>query len=279
MSENAYQTQYRTEFVQAFERRQSMLRECVTSEAVIKGNEAVFAVAGSNGATAVKRGANGQIPGRTDDVDQNTATLEEWHDLVKMPNFNIFANQGNRRVLMQETTMAVINRKIDDQIIAELETGTQDTGAAAPGSVAMIIRAMTILGNNDADGGNVYLAMTPALYGYLLQAPEFTSVDYVDMKPYVRTNKQVRRRFNWMGIECIVHTGLSGKGTSAEKCLMWNQDAIGHAADVGNVKSDVGYNGEQDYSYARATMYMGAKLLQNSGVVVINHNGEGLAAE
>lgn len=279
MSENAFQTQYRTEFVAAFERRQSMLRECVTHEAVISGNSAVFAVAGSGGATAVKRSANGKIPARTDDVTQYTCTLEEWHDLVEITNFNVFANQGNRRTLMQESTMAVINRKIDAQIITALEAGTQDTGSAVPASYSMAIYAQVILGNNDADGGNLYAAITPAFYGYMQQWPEFTSVDYVDIKPLARTNKQVKRRFSWLGIEWVVHTGLTGKGTSAEKCLMWNQDAIGHAADTSNVKNELGYDGKQDTSWARASMYMGAKLLQNSGVVVMNHDGSEFAAQ
>ena len=112
MSDSAFQIQYRQEFIQAFEQHQSLLRETVTTEAVIKGQQAVFLVAGSGSAAAVTRGLNGRIPARNDSNTQNTVTLQEWHDLVRKTGFNIFASQGNQRSIMQMTTMAVINRKI-----------------------------------------------------------------------------------------------------------------------------------------------------------------------
>ena len=131
MSETAFQTMYRQEFVAAFEQQVSLLRDCTTTEAQIKGNTAVFLVAGSGGATAVTRGVNGLIPARNDDLDQFSCVLGEWHDLVRKTKFNIFASQGNQREIMQKTTMGVINRKIDEQIITELNTGTVSVGAAS----------------------------------------------------------------------------------------------------------------------------------------------------
>ena len=123
-ADQAFQTQYRQEFVAAFEAHQSLLREVVTNEADVKGNVAVFLVIGSGGAVAQTRGINGLIPSRSDSNTQNSCTLSEWHDLVRKTNFNIEASQGNQRAAMQMTSMAVINRKIDDQIITELAAGT-----------------------------------------------------------------------------------------------------------------------------------------------------------
>jgi hypothetical protein len=40
----------------------------------------------------------------------------------------------------------------------------------------------------------------------------------------------------------------------------------------------IGYDEEQDYSWARASVFMASKLLQNSGVVVINHDGSAFVA-
>ena len=279
MAETAFQTQYRQEHIQSFERRQSVLRTCTTTEAVISGNTAVFLVAGSGAATAVTRGVNGLIPSRADDLTQNSCTLSEWHDLVRKTGFNVFGSQGNQRKIMQETTMAVLNRKIDAQIITELETGTNDTGTAVTATLNLWVKAKTILAVNNAGGGMVCAAITPAFHGYLSQIPEFSSADYVNVKPYAATtNDDVIQVFRWHGVYTIVHTGLTGLATSAEKCLMWNAKAIGHAADSSGMKTPVGYDDEQDYSYARASMYMGAKLLQNAGVVVINHDGSGFAA-
>lgn len=281
MAETSFQTQYRQEFIAGFEQRQSLLRSTTVTEAVIKGNTAVFLVADSGDADAVTRGVNGLIPARGDNLTQNSCTLSEWHDLVKKTNFNIFASQGDQRRIMQESTMAVINRKIDAQIITELNTGTVDTGAAVAGSVTLFTKAQVILGNNKVPwDGWITALISPAFLGYLQQAPEFASADYVGKKP-MESGPDWRdqpQAYRWRNTMIIVHPELPGAGTSAEKCFLYHRNAIGHAANTAGLDSVVGYDQEQAYSYARASMDMGAKLLQNSGVCVINHDGSAFSA-
>src|SRR3972149_5719437 len=276
MSETAYQTQYRDEFIAGFEQRQSLLRNAVTTDGEVKGNQYVFLVADSGSAEATTRGANGLIPARADNLSQNTATLAEWHDLVRRTGFNIYASQGDGRRIMQETTMGVLNRKVDSDIIAALEAGTQDTGTAATMSLSLAMYGLTILGNNSVPlDGNISCGITPAAFGYLMQTKEFNNVEYTNNKQF----DNMMTNFRWAGVNWIVHPNLTGKGTAAEKCIMWHKSAIGHGCDMTNIQTAVGYDQENDYSFARATSYMGSKLLQNSGVVIINHDGSGFAAQ
>jgi hypothetical protein len=275
MSDHAYQSQYRQEFVQGYEQRQSLTRKTVTTETQIKGNSAIFLVADSGGANAVTRGLNGLIPARPDNLAQNTATLTEWHDLVRRSSFNIFASQGDGRAIMQGTTMAVLNRKVDSDIVTALATATQTTGAAATASLDLAMYALTILGNNDVPmDGNISALITPAFYAYLMQTKEFTNVDYVNNKPFEGYNTM----FRWANVNWIVQPNLPGKGTSSESCFMYHKDAIGHAINSGEIQTAVGYNEEQDYSFARASAFMGSKVLQNSGIVTIAHDGSKYAA-
>lgn len=276
MADTAFQTQYRQEFIAGFEQTQSLVLSTVTTEAQIKGNSAVFLVADSNGATAVTRGVNGMIPARADNLTQNTATLAEWHDLSRATGFNIFGSQGDRRKIMQMTTMGTINRKIDQDIISGLSAATQDTGAATTASLNMIMYGLTILGNNEVPmDGNISSLITPAMYAYLMQTKEFASADYVNNKPFANGMTM----FRWAGVNFIVHPNLVGKGTAAEKCYMYHKSAIGHAVDKAGMQMVVGYDEEQDYSYARASAFMGSKLLQNEGIVVLNHDGSSFAAQ
>ena len=276
MAESAFQTQYRQEFIAGFEQKQSLVRQTVTTETEIKGNAAVFLVADSNNATATTRGLNGLIPARADNLTQNTCTLAEWHDKVRKTGFNIFASQGDQRGIMQMTTMGVINRKIDSDIITELNTGTQDTGTAQTASLSLAMYGLTVLGNNSVPlDGNVSALITPAFYAYLMQTKEFASVDYVNNKPF----EGQLTMFRWANVNWIVHPNLPGKGTSAEKCFMYHRDAIGHAVNTGGISTAVGYEEEDDYSFCRASVYMGSKLLQNSGVVVLNHDGSAFSAQ
>jgi hypothetical protein len=279
MSETAYRTQYREEHVQQFERRQSLLRDLTTKESEVRGQTAVFLVAGSGGATATTRGQNGLIQGRADDLTQNSCTLAEWHDVVDKTGFNIFASQGDQRRIMQESTMAVINRKMDALTIAGLEAGTQYAGlTAATMDLAKAVHALTILGVANAGGANVAAAITPAAYGYLLQTEEFTNVNYVDKKVFATTNDSIQARFAWAGIEWVVHTGLSGIGTSDETLLFWNKAAIGLGVDKDNAQVEIGRDARNDISWCRSSTFMGAKLLQDTGVVKVRHNGAGYAA-
>ena len=121
MADTAYQTQYRAEAIAAFEMGESLLRQSVTTEADVKGTSAVFLVAGSGDAQPSTRGVNGLIPARADDLNQYTATLVEWHDLVRRTRFNLEMSQGNGRQIMQRTTRNVMNRKIDADILAARE--------------------------------------------------------------------------------------------------------------------------------------------------------------
>ena len=276
MAETAFQKQFRQEMIAGFEQNQSLLRDTVTTEAVVKGNEAEFLVADSGGASAVTRGVNGMIPSRGDDNTQTTVTMTEWHDLVKKTRFNIFGSQGDQRSLMQRTTMSVINRKIDSDIITELNTATVDTSTATTASLALVLKAKTILQNSDVPwDNNIFGLITPAFEAYLLQIAAYTSEDYVDLKPLPGgggwTDKPKVK--NWLGINWIVHPNLPGKATNAEKCFMYHKSAIGHAANTGGMSTAVGYDDEQDYSFARCSVFMGTQILQNSGVVVMNHDG------
>ena len=283
MSDSAFQIQYRQEFIQAFEQHQSLLRETVTTEAVIKGQQAVFLVAGSGSAAAVTRGLNGRIPARNDSNTQNTVTLQEWHDLVRKTGFNVFASQGNQRSIMQMTTMAVINRKIDELIITQLNTGTVTIGGTTTiPNVSVFQNGRVKLSNASVPwDSNVTLLCQPSFLAYMEQAPEFANAQYVDVRPYAGADnpswKDKPMAYRWRNCLIVEHPNLPGKGTTSEKSFMYHKTAAGHAMDTGGLQSPVGYDQEQDYSWARASGFQGALLLQNTGVVVITHDGSAYA--
>jgi hypothetical protein len=248
------------------------------TEAVIKGNTATFLVADTNGAEPVTRGVNGLIPARADDLTQESATLVEWHDKPRRTNFNIFASQGDGRRIMQEGTRKVMNRKIDQDIITELSTATLTAGAPTTASLSLVMHAATILDTNDVDvedEANMYFVASGAFRAYLMQIPEFTSADYVEVKPLVGPARRMRR---WAGFNWIFHQGLPGKGTSDETCFAYHKNAIGHAVNSGEMMVAAGHNDEDDYYWARTSIFMGSALLQNAGVVKVRHNGSGFAS-
>ena len=277
MAENAPQTQYRQELIAEFEEGMSWLRRTTVTEAVIKGNQAVFLVAGSGGASAVTRGLNGLIPARADSNTQNTVTLVEWHDLVRKTRFNVFESQGDQRRLMQETTRMVLNRRIDKDIITQLDTASNNLGAATTMSLSIVQKAMTTLGENEVpveEEDMMFAVATPAVRGYLMQIPEFNSSDFVEVKPLAGPAMRLKR---WAGFNWIFHPNLTGVGTASEKCYFFHRNAVGSAFDTDEgLNTAIGYNEEQDYSFARASSFTNALVLQQNGLVQFLHDASGI---
>lgn len=278
MADSAFQTHYRNEHIAVFEQDYSVLRMTCVQEAVIKGNQAVFLVSGSGGLSAVTRGVNGLIPYSTVENVQNTAVLQEFHAPYERTGFNIFASQGDQRRIMQKASVAVLNRNIDQVIMDELDTATLTTGAAVTANLTLVIKSKVILGNNEVpttEEDNMFAVISPAFEGYLMQVPEFSSADYVEIKPFVGPAKRMRR---WAGVNWIIHPNVPGVGTSSESCFMYHKNAMGHAANSKEMQVFVDYDSKQDLSWSRASLWHGAKKLQNAGIVKMVHDGSAFVA-
>jgi hypothetical protein len=273
MAIEATQTQYRQAFIDQFEGRVSMLRNCATKETMSKGNVVTFLVAGSGTDTAVSRGTNGLIPYGNPTNTQVSATLVEKHAPYELTGFNIFASQGDQPAIMRQASMSVINRDIDLTILAELANATIDTGAYTTASLAMVEKAKAYLGNNDIpteEEDNMFAVITSSFRAYLMQTTEFASGDYVDAKVFSGPTRKVWR---WDGVNWIVSSRITGVGTSAELCYMFHRSALGYAINVGEDSIAIGYDEKQDTSWSRATVFHQAKILQNTGIVQMKHDG------
>lgn len=277
MAETAYMARYRAESIAGFEQQQSLLRETCTTEAMFDGQTATFLVAGSGGNSATTRGVDGRIPARANDLTQATATLTEKHDVREMTRFNIFASQGKQDAIMQRVSRAVINRAIDSEILVELQTGSITWGSAQVASLAAIMVALSKLGYSSVPlDGNVNAVISPGFHAYLAQTKEFASVEYVSGRPSDGNDlawKDRTMNYRWQGVNWIVHPNIVGKQTADEKCFMYHRDAIGHAMNSDGLDVNLGYDGRNDLSWARTTVFTGAKLLQNTGVIEMTHDG------
>jgi hypothetical protein len=181
---------------------------------------------------------------------------------------------------MQMTSMGVMNRKIDDQIITTANTGTVTVGAAsATPTVSLFQNARVKLSNASVPwDSNISLVAQPSFLAFFEQAPEFANAEYVEVRPYSGSDQNPSWRdkpmaYRWRNCLIIEHPNLPGKATASEKSFLYHKTSIGHAANTGGLSTAVGYNDEQDYTFARTSCFMEALLLQNAGVVVITTDG------
>lgn len=276
MAATAFETKYRKETIAEFNLRETLLRKTVVTDHTISGGSVVFLVTGSGGATATTRGIDGKLIPRQNDLVQNTAVLKEWHDLVEVTGFNVFASQGDHNSTMQQETVGVINRKVDESIITELGAATTQFAGVAAGAfnLAKVKHAIAILGNNKALEGSVAGLITPGAYADLLEQSQFTSADFVSRKPF--EGKQMT--FSWAGVDWIVHPNLPNATTDSSVCYVYHKNSMGHAMKADDLDIAIGYDDKQQASWARASGFFASKALQPSGIVGIRHTGSNYAA-
>jgi len=278
MAVQAAITQFRQETVAQFEQTGTQLAMATTKETVRNGLSSVFLVSGSAGDTAVTRGANGDIPFGGPQNSQVTITLKEKHAAKELTGFDVFASQGNQADGLRKMVMNIIHRDQDLVILAALAAATQDFGTGVM-DLTTVLGATAILGNNQVptdEVDNMFGIISPAANAYMMQFPEFSSAQYVDVKPFAGGISKKYKR--WADVNWIVSPLVTGIGTASEILYIFHRAAIGYSAALGEEKVYADYETKHGRSWARAELFHEAGLLQNSGVIKITHNGSAFAA-
>lgn len=278
MAVQAAVTKFRQETVAQFEQNKSQLAMSTTKEHQTNGLSAVFLVSGSNGDTAVTRGANGDIPYGGPQNSQITVTLKEKHAAKELTGFDVFASQGNQADGLRRMVVNIMRRDQDLIILAALAAATQDFGTGVM-DLTTVLGAVAILGNNQVpteEVDNMFGVISPAANAYMMQFPEFSSADYVDVKPFAGgVSKKYKR---WADVNWIVSPLVTGIGTSSEILYIYHRNSIGYASSFDEAKVYADYETKHARSWARAELYHEAAVLQNSGIIKITHDGSGFAA-
>ena len=267
------QQQYRDEWVVTFQRGETYLRYGTTPEMMINGNQALFPIQGT--ATGVTgRGVNGLIPSDNPTDTQVTIPLVERHRKETQTGFNIFTAHGNLREAMQNRGALALAREVDDEIIANaLESATNqfNGGTAITLTYGRVQDIMSdLLENNVYAMDMVTFVWTPKAWARLLTFDQFISSDYVEDN-FLLGGATQRPRM-WNGAMHMVHTGLPGAGTATANCYAFGKAAVGYAMNTEGIDVAIGYDREDDYSFARHTVFHGSRLLQQSGIIEIVHD-------
>jgi hypothetical protein len=170
------------------------------------------------------------------------------------------------------TSIGVINRKIDSDILSALSSASLGDSTAVSLTADWVLGHQASLGENDVridEMDKVFCVLTPKAFAILKQVKEFGSGDYIDIKPF---NGPARTMYHWAGINFIMSTRITGMGTASATCYMYHRDAIGHAIANGHPDMDGGHNSEDDYYWTRCSGFFGSKLLQDTGVRKMLHN-------
>ena len=272
MTTDAHINVYPDEFIPVFERDGFNLRTTCYQEANIDGKTVNFLTSGTPTATASERGGNGLLVASSNSNTQTACSLVDLNHLREDTAFNWDLSQANQRLVAAKGAAIALARKMDQQVVDQLDTATVNTTSAAVASHAMIEDAVATLAEANVqveDEDNMFALFSAKARSYLRQIPEFVRADYVEVKDL---NGAIKRMKRVWGLNFIFYNGLTGSGTSSEQCFIYHRNAIGHAMK-GNPEAAAGFDSKQNMYWARATAWAQAKKLQDSGIVMVYHNG------
>jgi hypothetical protein len=241
------------------------------------GKSAVFDVAALGGRMST-RGIDGRVP-RSNRADaQVTCPIDERVRKEEINDFEAFISQSNERAKINASLMRSVNEEIDWHVITELANATNSYSAtAAPITLDTAAKAIATLAQNKVpiSPSDVTWIVSPMMEAKLQTIQGYVSADYVSSKPLETGGNQfdgTRKIKSWLGAGWIVHPNLPGAGTASCPTYIVHRRAFGLAVPQNRMEYEAGKI-PLELSYgAIVGLMMGAKILQNSGVLKFLHN-------
>jgi len=268
---------YRREFIAKYNVSVSLLNDRFTPESMDMGRSAVFDVTEVGGRMAI-RSIDGRIPRTNVSDTQVTCTLQEYVKKFEVTDFEAFTSQSDERAKMNHRIMESVNQEHDYTILTELaNASTSFSATAAPITLDTATKAIATLAKNQVpiNPADVTWIISPFMEAKLQNIAGYTSSDYVSTKALEVGGNQFqnqRKMRSWLGVGFIVHPNLTGVGTSSCTTYLVHRRALGLAVPTSSIKYSAGYDDQDHYHYASSTLKLGAKVLQNTGILKFLHN-------
>ncbi len=268
---------YRREFVENYNVGVTLLADRFTQETMTQGRSAVFDVATLGGRMSV-RSIDGRIPRRARSDTQVTCTIDERVTKEEVTDFEKFTSQADERAKINRSIMISVNEEIDYHVLTELaNASTSYSASAAPITLDTATKVIATLAQNKVPIGanDLTWIISPMMEAKLQNIQGYTSADYVSTKPLESGGNQYngqRKIKSWLGAGWIVHPNLPNTGTSSCTTYLVHRNAFGLAVPTNRMQYEAGRIPGELAEYAVAGLMMGAKILQNAGILKFLHN-------
>ena len=263
--------QYEDDVKEEFQRIGTYLLKAVRHKSNVKGSSTTFQRVGTG--TAVTKSRHGTITPMNQSHTAPEVTLVDFYagDFVdKLDELKI--NHDERLVVARGGAMA-LGRKIDNQIIAILNTTTESTQSWGIGTSAAVRNSLLLMtealdANDVPNDGFRYGALTPRAWAFAMTVQEFSRSDWVGATglPF-REGAPTDGRFkDWMNVKWFMHTDLPGITTSTANIYVWHKNAVAYASGA-DITADITWEGTRAAHWVNHWMSGQAGLIESSGVI------------
>lgn len=200
----------------------------------------------------------------------------DWVDRLDEAKINI-----DERMALAKGGAWALGRKVDDQILVAMNgttatTQTLDVTKIGESRQSMLEWVSAVWAADVMNDGDVFGVISPRLDAILSTVPEYSSADFVNVKPFEDGTATMRFR-SWLNVKWAVHTGLPGFQTTACNGYIYHKSAVGYgsgavpmnsADDGGNaVHADITWHGDRASHFVNHWMSGGACLIDDTGVI------------
>lgn len=278
--DQSFVRQYESEVKHVFQREGGLLRPTVRMKTGVQGKSTTVQKIGKG--TATTKARHGEVTPMNQDHTPVQVFLEDFYagdysDLLDEAKVNI-----DERMVIARGGAWALGRKVDDQILTELDATTQpvitwSTGSSAAIRNAMIEMVEALHANDVMNDGMIFGVLSPRAWSQAMTIEEFASSDYIgnDGLPF-NNGFAVGGRFkSWMNVNWTMHPDVPGAGTATSKQFVFHQTAIAYAtgrharnnAENDIISADVQWIGPRVAHWINHWMSGGAKLIDDTGVI------------
>ncbi len=260
--------QFEREVHEAYQRRGSLLRGTVRTKNNVRGASTTFQKVGKGAATTKAR--HGQITPMNASHDPIECQLADFYAGDWVDKLDELKTNHDEREVVANAGAWGLGRKTDELVLTAAAGTTSFVGDFTGAMTRnLFLESVEALNGADVpnDGGRFGL-LSPRQWSVAMTINEFASADFVGKDlPFV---KAAGSR-TWLGVNWIMHTGLTGVGSNQTRCLLYHRTAIGHAVGA-DVMTDITWHGDRAAHFVNNMMSQGACLIDPEGVVEIRVN-------
>ncbi len=260
--------QFEREVHEAYQRRGSLLRGTVRTKNNVRGASTTFQKVGKGAATTKAR--HGQITPMNASHDPIECQLADFYAGDWVDKLDELKTNHDEREVVANAGAWGLGRKTDELVLTAAVATTSFVGDFTGAMTRnLFLESVEALNGADVpnDGGRFGL-LSPRQWSVAMTINEFASADFVGKDlPFV---KAAGSR-TWLGVNWIMHTGLTGVGSNQTRCLLYHRTAIGHAVGA-DVMTDITWHGDRAAHFVNNMMSQGACLIDPEGVVEIRVN-------
>lgn len=263
---SAFEKKYSDDVTHLASQMSSKLMGATRLHRDVAGSTYDFHKLGGLSAATRAAGSSAEVTGLDATSSVVTATLADFEVPIYASKFDQLKTSVDAVKEYQIETVAAINRKIDDTIIATMATASTTLATTAGGlTYAKLLEMVTFFNSNDVEAEDRIFVLSPKALSEALALQQLTSSDYMQVSAVM--NAGIGQA---LGMKWILSSRLP-LNVAARTCFGYQKKAVGVAMGK-DVSTEINYIPQRVSTLINTTVSLGSALIDNLRIAKMTTN-------